>query len=80
MTTKIVKHAKAVMSVVHAPMTAALVFSGTALLIHATAHIDNDKAAWETDMRSGKKTAGGKEMEGCVSYKLVRSMTFTHLK
>lgn len=51
-TTKIVKHAKAVMSVVHAPMTAALVFSGTALLIHATAHIDNDKPACHAHART----------------------------
>lgn len=47
-TTKIVKHANAVTSVAHAPMTAALVFSGTALLIHATAHIDNDNPACDT--------------------------------
>lgn len=47
-TTKIVRHAKAVMSVMQAPMTAALVFSGTAFLTHATAHIDSDKPACET--------------------------------
>lgn len=43
--TKIVKHAKAVMSVVQTPNTAALVFSGTAFFIHATPHMDADKTA-----------------------------------
>lgn len=45
-TTKMVKQAKAVTKVVQTPMTAAFVFSGTALFIHATVHIDSDSPAW----------------------------------
>lgn len=44
-TTKIVKHANAVISVVQNPTTAAFVFSGTALRIHATAHIEMERPA-----------------------------------
>ena len=45
-TTKTVRHAKAVTKVVQTPITAAFVFSGTALFIHATVHIDSDSPAW----------------------------------
>lgn len=45
-TTKMVKQAKAVTKVVQTPITAAFVFSGTALFNHATVHIDSDNPAW----------------------------------